>query len=608
MVQCFGMATTFERPRAPGGAPSRGGDAPGIRHRLEEMLRRFGIPALRPGQARAFEAVASGRDVLVILPTAGGKSLCYQLPAACGLAPAIVVSPLVALMKDQVESLARRGIPAAQLSGAVSARERDEAWGALDEGRLTLLYVAPEALASSRTLARLARAAPRLLAVDEAHCISEWGESFRPSYLSLGAVRTALGNPPAVALTATATPRTARDIVTRLALHDPETIRGGFDRRNLRLHVTPVPGESGRLTRLLALATQAPGPAVCYASRRRDTERLAATFRRHGVCAAPFHAGLSPAERGRRQDDFQANRLSMIVATSAFGMGVDKPDVRLVVHAAPPLTLEAYYQEAGRGGRDGGPADCVLLLAPNDVARARSRLSADAVTPGVLRALLALLAGAAAGLADARDARGATARLAHALGCSPQLVGTSLRLLTEAGLIGPAEGDGALRLLATPGRLARLALDAGRDPAAAGAARALLALVGDTEGGPPGLASAGHAGAAAPVPRTFDRAALRRAAPDGDVPAFVRQLESLQLAAWCPHGAPWRALRAGDEATLGELARRHRTRAARDRWRFDQVVRMLITPRCRRLVLLRYFGDPSPTHPCGACDRCGFAP
>ncbi len=550
------------------------------------MLRRFGIPALRPGQQRAFDAVMAGRDVLVILPTGGGKSLCYQLPAACGLCPAIVVSPLVALMKDQVESLRRRGIAAAQLSGAVPARERDAAWRALEERRLTLLYVAPEALASPRTRDRLARVAPRLLAVDEAHCISEWGESFRPSYLGLGAVRDALGRPPTIALTATATPRTARDIVARLALRDHEVVSGGFDRRNLRLHVRPVAGEAERLTQLLALAGQAPGPAVCYANSRRDAERLSAAFRRRGVAAAPFHAGLSTTERGRLQDDFQANRLAMIVATNAFGMGVDKPDVRLVVHAAPPLTLEAYYQEAGRGGRDGAVADCVLLLAPNDLARARLRLAPGAVTAALLRATHALLASEASRHAAPRDEREGTARLAHALDVPPHLVGAALRLLFEGGLVGPAHGGGTLRLLATPHRLAH---DRSLDPHDAAAVRELLA-------------------AGTSDPPVVAQDALLRVAPGRDVLAFVRRLEEHQLGVWCPSRAPWRAVGVPDDATLQGLAARHQTRLARDRWRFEQVARMLATPRCRRLVLLRYFGDPAPAHPCGACDRCGFAP
>ena len=587
-----------------------GGARPGVRGRAEsalhprlaEMLRRFGIAALRAGQQRAFDAVAAGRDVLVVLPTGGGKSLCYQLPAACGLAPAIVVSPLVALMKDQVESLGRRGIAAAQLSGAVSARQRDAAWHALEAGRLTLLYVAPEALASARTRDRLSRVTPRLLAVDEAHCISEWGESFRPSFLGLGAVRSSLGSPPTVALTATATPRTARDIVERLALRDPVVVGGGFDRRNLRLHVRTVRDEGDRLTRLLTLATGAPGPAICYATSRRDTERLAAAFRRHGVAAAPFHAGLGTTERGQLQDDFQANRLSLIVATNAFGMGVDKPDVRLVAHAAPPLTLEAYYQEAGRGGRDGAPADCVLLVAPHDLPRARARLATGEVTHDDLRALLTLLSGHAAHATSFRDARDAVGRLAVALGRTPRLVSAALGLLVEGGLIQGGGGGGTLRLIATPARAERLARDGALEPRDADAVRALLRLAIARErlhdhrpAMPEGRADV-----------AVDGQALRRIAPEGDVAAFVQRLEARQLGVWCREGTPWRVVRESDDDALRELARRHHVRVARDRWRLEQVARLVTTARCRREILLRYFGDPAPGAPCGACDRCGF--
>lgn len=552
-----------------------------------EMLRRFGISALRPTQRAAFDAIAAARDVLVILPTGGGKSLCYQLPAACGLAPAIVVSPLVALMKDQVDALRRRGLRAAQLSGAVSQRERDEAWGALDERAIDLLYLAPEALASARTRTRLARAAPRLLAIDEAHCISEWGESFRPAYLGLGAVRDALGSPPTVALTATATPRTARDIVARLALRNPLTLSGGFDRANLRLRVQRVAGEPERLTSLLTLARNAPGPAVMYASTRRGTEQLAAAMARLGVRAAPFHAGLPSSERARLQDRFQSNDLAVIVATNAFGMGVDKPDVRLVAHAEPPLTLEAYYQEAGRGGRDGGVADCVVHLAPNDLPRARARIAASRVSTSLVASVVSAL-GNARVMERVRGGAGeAVTLLARAVDAPVRDVATVLRLLSEVRALAPGGGEGTLRLIASRTRLDG---DASLDPRDVAAIRALVATRCSREHGTISLSLR----------------ALAEVAPDRDVPRFLARLHERQVAVWRTASAPWRLSRDLATGEAATLAARHATRQARDLWRHGQVARLVETTRCRRLVLLRYFGDSGPVGPCGACDVCGF--
>ena len=552
---------------------------------VAEMLRRFGIANLRPAQQAALAALAAARDVLVILPTGGGKSLCYQLPAACGLSPAIVVSPLVALMKDQVDALRRRGVAAAQLSGAVSSAERDRAWGLLNEGALTLLYLAPEALASAATVRRLARAAPRLLAIYEAHCISEWGESFRPSYLALGAVRAQLGYPPTIALTATATPRTAREIVSRLALRDPLRVSGGFDRANLYLEVRAVDGEHARLTQLLTLARGAPGPAVVYAGTRRDTERLAGAYRRIGIAAAPFHAGLPTDERSRLQDRFLDNRVSTIVATNAFGMGVDKPDVRLVVHSVPPLTLEAYYQEAGRGGRDGKLAHCVLLLGPDDLKRARARILGGTVTPDLLARLVVLFeATRPQGVVGGE--KGGVRLLAHALDVAPRDVEIALRLLAESGALVPAGGAGRLRVVATPARL-----HADRN-IVSDDATALLRLMAEY----PGSASDGA---------HLSMREIARIAPDGDASRFLQRIASRQLAVWRPSDLAWRMRHHPPYAVLEQLASRHATRSARDAWRHAQVARMVTATRCRRTVLLRYFGDAGPPGPCGACDVCG---
>lgn len=545
--------------------------------------------------------------MLVVLPTGGGKSLCYQLPAACGMAPAVVVSPLVALMKDQVDALRRKGVRAAQVSGAVTLTEREEAWAALDAGALDLVYLAPEALASPRTQARLARAAPRLLAIDEAHCISEWGESFRPAYLALGALRSTIGTPPTIALTATATPRTARDIVERLRLRNPLHLTGGFDRANLRLRVRRVSDDAERLTTLLSMARAAPGPAVMYAATRRGTEQLASAIRRQGIAVAPFHAGLPAAERARLQDRFLDNRLAIIVATNAFGMGVDKPDVRMVAHAEPPLTLEAYYQEAGRGGRDGAMADCHLLVGPNDLTRARARIGGARCPEALVQRVVDVL-GDPRALDRLAGLRGAPlSRLAQALQAAPRDVDAALRLLTEAGAIAPGHAEGAVRLLAAPARIARLA--------AAGHADAIalqrLLATGHNSSGSADADDAAPSDADArgePSRHGRSRRALDAYAPDGDGARLLARWEESQLALWLPAHAPWRLVRRPSPDEQRHLAARHATRQARDLWRHAQVARLVETTRCRRLVLLRYFGDSGPTTRCGACDVCGCPP
>lgn len=548
-----------------------------------DVLAQFGIRSLRPTQQRAIDALSDGRDVLVVLPTGGGKSLCYQLPAVCGLAPAIVVSPLVALMKDQVDALHRRGVPAAQLSSAVTPTERERTWAGLVAGDVALVYIAPEALGVPKTVARLAALRPRYLAVDEAHCISEWGESFRPAYLTLGAVRRALGDPPTIALTATATPRTRRDIVDRLALRDPLTLLAGFDRPNLQLESEAVIDERQRLTRLTNGARAAPGPAVFYAPTRRETERLAATFRRSGLRAAAYHAGLPLSDRSRAQDAFLENRLAVIVATNAFGMGVDKPDVRLVMHAAPPLTLEAYYQEAGRGGRDGALARCVVLRSPSDLERSRQRLAKSSVTTANLQRLAHLLVPSQRLESD--TVRSQT-RLAWALGITEPSLATAVRLLVEEGLMVAAPRDtGQLRILVSDERLARDCSIACDDAAFV---RRLL-----TTHGP--LARSG-------LTLTYRQLAESAA---GDAPErILARLAAQQVAVWTLPSFAWRVRRTPTPHEADALVRRHHIRTERNRWRFEQVANFVTTSRCRRAVLLRYFGDAQTTVSCRSCDNC----
>ncbi|HVZ47470.1 MAG TPA: ATP-dependent DNA helicase RecQ, partial [Gemmatimonadaceae bacterium] len=326
----------------------------------------FGYSSLRPPQRRAIAAVLRGRDTLVVMPTGGGKSLCFQVPALLLDGLTVVLSPLVSLMKDQVDTLVRKGIAAAGLHGGLAAGEQADAIGAALRGDVRLLYVAPERLVAGHTLQALRRVRIALLAVDEAHCISEWGHEFRPAYRELMAIRAPLGMPPTIALTATATPDVRDDIVAVCGLRAPVRITAGFDRPNLHYRVHRVGRARERTNRLASLVAARDGAAVVYAQTRSRVERLAALLRRAGVPAVPYHAGQQRDVRRRTQDRFMCGDADVIVATSAFGMGVDKPDVRLVVHDAIPASLESYYQEAGRAGRDGKPSRCLLLYARAD--------------------------------------------------------------------------------------------------------------------------------------------------------------------------------------------------------------------------------------------------
>ena len=343
----------------------------------ERLKQHFGYADFRALQSRVLAGLGEGRDVLAVLPTGGGKSICFQVPALLLDGPTVVVSPLISLMQDQVAAADARGIPSAAINSALAPARQQQVLEAVARGAVRVLYTSPERLArlSADLAARAVR--PALLAVDEAHCISEWGPDFRPAYRTLRRLRAGLGWPQTIALTGSATPGVRRDITRVLGLGSPRglcQVLGSFDRRNLWFGVARVGDDRERLRALLGLLRLQEALTIVYAPTRNLTEELARVVRDAGFRAAPYHAGLSTAERHLVLQRFLADELAVVVATCAFGMGIDKPNVRLVVHWTLPATPEAYYQEAGRAGRDGSFARCILLYAPGDAEMPRRML------------------------------------------------------------------------------------------------------------------------------------------------------------------------------------------------------------------------------------------
>ncbi len=323
----------------------------------------WGYPDFRPGQDEIIEAVLKGRDVLGVLPTGGGKSITYQVPSLLGEGFTMVISPLIALMQDQVAGLKARGIEAAFINSTLSYREIDQTWTDAEYGRYRLLYVAPERLETDMFKARADRLDVSLLAIDEAHCVSEWGHHFRPAYLEIPEGRELLGDPPTVAVTATATPFVRKDIIEHLELDDPLELVHGFDRPNILWSVFRTESKRQKVSDVLRGVQ---GSGIVYASTRRGVEDWTKWLRSEGVSSAGYHGGFRSAQRSTVQDEWIEGETRVIVATNAFGMGIDKPDVRFVIHVDLPASVESYYQEAGRGGRDGKPAYAVLLFQPPD--------------------------------------------------------------------------------------------------------------------------------------------------------------------------------------------------------------------------------------------------
>ncbi|PTE16400.1 DNA helicase RecQ [Pseudogemmobacter blasticus] len=340
------------------------------------LARVFGFPGFRPGQEEIVQSVLAGRNTLAIMPTGGGKSLCFQLPALCRDGVTVVISPLIALMRDQVRSLREAGVEAGALTSGNTEDETEEVFSAIDEGRLKLLYIAPERLASPATLPLLRRAGVSLIAVDEAHCVSQWGHDFRPDYLRIGDLRRTL-NVPLAAFTATADEETRAEIVTRLFDGAaPATFLRGFDRPNIHLAFAAKDSPRDQILRFAAARKGQSG--IVYCGTRAKTETLAQALCEAGHHALAYHAGLDPDRRRFVETRFQRDDGLIVVATVAFGMGIDKPDIRWVAHADLPKSIESYYQEIGRAGRDGAPAETLTLYGADDIRFRRQQIDESA--------------------------------------------------------------------------------------------------------------------------------------------------------------------------------------------------------------------------------------
>jgi len=537
----------------------------------------FGFDTFRPGQEEVIRAVLDGRDTLAVMPTGGGKSLCYQIPALMQESLTVIISPLISLMKDQVDSLIQSSVgDAATLHSGLSHEERWEVERRVREGEIKMLYVAPERLRSLEFVLSLRRAGVGLFVVDEAHCISEWGHNFRPDYLFLPRVVKDLGNPPVLALTATATPRVREDILRSLGMRSPEVVVTSFNRPNLTYRVVEAKKKESKLPLILEIIRRSPPPGIVYAMTRKECEELAAGLRRSGVDAAHYHAGLGAAERSKVQERFMTDEVPVVVATIAFGMGVDKPNVRFVVHANFPASLPAYIQEAGRAGRDGEPSECVVLYRSADRGRRQRLVTLNAAGGSEVGSYFRALSGAANG-GRVNAPFGSLAALG---GVDQDAAGIMLRGLEESGLVSrnydlwaeveveslEEEPEGLRQEIsavhaALPGRgvvsLPDLARRAGVKPLVAQTALYHLMVDG-----------------------------LVRAVPRGSITDIRLKDASL------------------DDRGQRNLTARldSHTKRAYKEIRDVEAYAQLTT--CRRERLLRYFGDEEEVAPCAGCDVC----
>ena len=426
----------------------------GEKHRIDELRRvareRFGWADLAAEQTEAMDALLDGRDVLVVMPTGSGKSAIYQVPTVMLGGPAVVVSPLIALQRDQVTGLRESAAPdAVAVNSAQPRSATDKGWRAIRDGDAEYLFLSPEQLAKDQVVERLRDLGPSLFVVDEAHCVSAWGHDFRPDYLNLGEAAERLGRPPVLALTATAAAPVRDDIVEHLHMRDAHVVTAGIDRPAIHLSVRTFTDDAAKREAVSRWTAAARAPGILYTATRKDTEAYAERLRQDGVDAEAYHAGLKAADRRRIHDGFMAGAPAVVVATSAFGMGIDKADVRFVAHASCPESLDSYYQEVGRAGRDGEAAQAVLFYRPEDLGLQKF-IKARYLDADALRLLMTTLLD--------QGAPQSRSRVAELCSLSRRKTSDLLNLLEEADAV---VADGRRRAVrARPGRTADEAAEA----------------------------------------------------------------------------------------------------------------------------------------------------
>ncbi len=553
----------------------------------------WGHTGFREGQWQIIEAVIQGRDVLGVLPTGTGKSICYQLPAVMNSGLTLVISPIIALMRDQVESLARKAVSATSIDSSTGTRESDQRLTDARFGKYRLLYVSPERLRSEVFLERCRALPIRSVAVDEAHCISEWGHSFRPAYLEIADALESIGRPPVVALTATATPAVRRDIVSALRLKSPIQVTGGFDRPNI---VWSVFRNENKRRRVESVVTSVPGSGILYASTRRDAEQWADWLIGAGVSAEPYHAGVPRHVRDARQNRWMSGEIRVITATSAFGMGIDKADVRFVVHVNIPGSVEAYYQEAGRAGRDGRKAYAVLLHNDGDEDVQKALLRSSFPETDTIRAVYDGVC-SIAGIPVGAKANGPSVVTDDAITRATSRDASEVR-----GALGYLERQGIVTMLddrQVSGYLRISNLTVIRELAVLEShktvARVATWLIRNER-----LVDSDNWWTSLSFEMVAEQTGV-------DVPAVASAFEYLSETG----SIDWRKLTEGTVFVLSEprqeqlrmdKGRLRRTRRAAEK-RLHEVISYATTRSCRREYLLAYFGE-SPSANCGRCDVC----
>ncbi|MFB6273306.1 MAG: ATP-dependent DNA helicase RecQ [Salinibacter sp.] len=566
-------------------------------HTMEEARRamrtRWGFEEFRSGQEAILNPILEGRSVLGVLPTGGGKSLCYQLPAVLTDGFVLVVSPLIALMQDQVEALRVQGVAAAFINSTLPGYEVEQRWTNAEHGQYDLVYVAPERLSTDVFEARAGRLDVSLLAVDEAHCVSEWGHHFRPDYLKISEARSQLGDPPTVAVTATATPAVRRDILDLLDLPDAVEVVRGFDRPNI---VWSVFRTDNKWKKLRAVVEAVPGTGIVYAATRRSVDRWRTRLESLGIEAEGYHGGLDAEAREARQQAWIADEVRVMVATNAFGMGIDKPDVRFVVHMDLPASLEGYYQEAGRAGRDGKRAHAVLLYRPPDADTQQSLIEASHPTaPEVQQVYDAVCSVGQVPVGSEPDGPLVVDvdAVLKTTGFSRTKVRTAVELIDRQGgwtILPRRKKYGVLRFEKTA-REVRQYADSVENRALGAFVRTLLREV--------------HADAFREWwPLDLRTVARRTELSQERLGRGLRYLEEHGLLRWQPPGAALQVELSFPRAAklpVDDRAVQH----ARDRaeMRLDRMLRYARSITCRRHALLTYFGEETDEQ-CGACDVC----